>query len=252
MIVWGNSTITVNHYIGEFGQCCYSLSLLSLSNPMRLTCSVPQGSVIGPVKFIAYTEDIVETVDAFRVSHHLYADDTQLQDHMRIATIQANRLNLERCIDAIKNWCASRRMQLNGDKTEIIWYGSRANLKKLSSADTTLRIRSTIVKPVNSVRNLGVYMDSVLSMCTHIGKVSSVCFYHLRRLHQLRYAVSKSTMQRLVSALVLARIDYCNSVLTGLPAIMLAPLKRVMNAAVRLVTSLGVHDHVTPAMRELH
>ena len=62
---------------------------------LRLACSVPQGSVIGPVKFIPYTEDIVETVDAFRVNHHLYADDTQLQDHTRIATIQANRLDLE-------------------------------------------------------------------------------------------------------------------------------------------------------------
>ena len=59
-------------------------------------------------------------------------------------------------------------------------------------------------------------------------------------------------MQRLVSSLVLARIDYCNSVLAGLPAVTLAPLNRVMNAAVRLVASLGVRDHVTPAMRELH
>ena len=59
-------------------------------------------------------------------------------------------------------------------------------------------------------------------------------------------------MQRIVSALVLARIDYCNSVRTDLPAITLAPLKRVMNAAVRLMARLGVRDHVTPAMRELH
>ena len=62
-------------------------------------------SVIGPVKFIAYTENIPETVDAFQINHHLYADDTQLQDYMRKDTIQANRLNLELCIDAIKDQC---------------------------------------------------------------------------------------------------------------------------------------------------
>ena len=70
---------------------------------MRLTCSFPQGLVIGPVKFIAYTEDIVETVDAYRTNHQLYADATKLQDYMRIVTIQANRLNLERCIDAMQS-----------------------------------------------------------------------------------------------------------------------------------------------------
>ena len=48
------------------------------SNPVRFTCSVPQGSVIGPVKYTVNTEDIVETVDAFRINHQLYADDTQL------------------------------------------------------------------------------------------------------------------------------------------------------------------------------
>ena len=52
--------------------------------------------------------------------------------------------------------------------------------------------------------------------------------------------------------LVLARKDYCNSFLAGLPAVTLAPLNRVMNSAVRLVAGLGVRDHVTPAMRELH
>ena len=59
-------------------------------------------------------------------------------------------------------------------------------------------------------------------------------------------------MQRLVCALVLARLDYCNTVLAGLPASTLAPLQRVMNAAVRLVKGLSMRDHITSAMRDLH
>ena len=57
---------------------------------------------------------------------------------------------------------------------------------------------------------------------------------------------------RLVSALVISQLDYCNSVLTHLPVSTLAPLQRVLNAAVRLVPDLGPRDHVTPAMYELH
>ena len=60
------------------------------------------------------------------------------------------------------------------------------------------------------------------------------------------------TMQRLISAFVIARLDYSNSVMAGLPASSLAPLNRVLSAAVRLVAGLGPRDHVTDRMKRLH
>ena len=94
--------------------------MFKMSDSVSLICSVPQSSVIGPQKFVAYTEDIVETIETFMVNHHLYADDTQLQNHMRREAIQANCLKMEQCVAAIKVWCSSRRLQLNADKTEVI------------------------------------------------------------------------------------------------------------------------------------
>ena len=58
--------------------------------------------------------------------------------------------------------------------------------------------------------------------------------------------------QRLVSALVLSRLDYCNEVLSGFPSMTLDPLQRIFNAAVRLVAGLGPRDHVAEQMKELH
>ena len=55
-----------------------AVGLQAISYDSILTCSVPQGSVIDPHKFVGYTEDIVETIEAFMVIHHLYADDMQL------------------------------------------------------------------------------------------------------------------------------------------------------------------------------
>ena len=176
----------------------------TMSNPVSLTCSVPQGSVVGPQKFVAYTEDIVETIEAFMINHHLYADDTQLQNHMHREAIQANCRKMEQCVSATKDWCSSRRLQLNADNTKVTWFGCRANIKKLSQMDTKLHLGLIVVEPVTSVRNLGVYMDGELNMPVHIGKISSACFYHLRRFRQLRNIMSSATMQRLVSAFVLS------------------------------------------------
>ena len=79
--------------------------------------------------------------------------------------------------------------------------------------------------------------------------ISSACFYHLPRLRQLLNIMSSATMQRLICAFVVSRLDYCNSVLAGLPAVTLKPLQRVMNAAVRLVAGLGWRSHHTSVAR---
>ena len=53
-------------------------------------------------------------------------------------------------------------------------------------------------------------------------------------------------------SLVISRIDYCNSVLVGLPASTLAPLQRVQNAAARLILGESRRSHITPALKQLH
>ena len=94
----------LNWFKSYLSDCTQSFCVESkMSDPVSLTCSAQQGSVIGPQKFVAYTEDIVETIEAIIVNHHLYADDTQLQNHMRLEAIQANCQKMEQCVAAIKD-----------------------------------------------------------------------------------------------------------------------------------------------------
>jgi len=79
-----------------------------------------------------------------------------------------------------------------------------------------------------------------------------MCFYHLRRLRQLKRHVNVEVMKRLISAFVFRRLDYCNGILSDLPLATIAPLQRVQNAAARLVLGLSRSDHVRPVLRELH
>ena len=160
--------------------------------------------------------------------------------------------NLERCVGQIQDWCTLKRLQLNPDKTELIWFGSKANLAKLKADELCLHLGSVDIKLSTVVQDLGIWLDSELTMHDHISRIACSCFFRLHQLFQLRVVVCHSTMQRLISALVLSRLNYCDAVLSGLPSTTLDPLQWVLNAAVHLVAGLGPRDHVTEQMKELH
>jgi len=171
--------------------------------------------------------------------HHLFADDKQLYIGALPSEIHRCRHRLSSCVRDLQEWCASRRLQLNASKTELIWFGSRSSLSRLKPEDRTLEIGATVVKPTDVVGDLGVLLDSELTMKRHVSKTVSTCFCHLQRLRQLRRHVDIDTMKQLVSAFIFSRLDYCNAVLYGLPQSTISPLQRVENAAARVTLGLS-------------
>jgi len=89
-------------------------------------------------------------------------------------------------------------------------------------------------------------------MKQHINSVAITRLYHFRRLRQVRRRAGYDVTVRLVLAVVMSRIDYCNAVLARLPAATTEPLVRVQKAAARLVLHLGPRDYVTSALQQLH
>ena len=116
------------------------------------------------------TEDLPRTVfERYAIEHHLYVDDTQLLEESLITSVAASISHMEHCIDAMHTWCSSKCLQLNPTKTEIIWFGTRASLKRLQHTYISLHVGVVAIKPTSVVRDLGVLLDSELSMRQHIG-----------------------------------------------------------------------------------
>jgi hypothetical protein len=113
-------------------------------------------------------------------------------------------------------------------------------------------VGNDIIEPATVVCDLGVLLDSELSLKKHISKVASVCYFHLRRLKPIRRILGRQITTSLISSFLLNLLDYCNSVLAGLPRSSIAPLQCVQHAAARLICGLGPHDHVMPALYKLH
>jgi len=124
------------------------------------------------------------------VDHHLYADDKQLYS---ATTVTDNDIRCERlvnCILDVREWCAALRIQLNAQKTELVWFGSAANIRKMSAKNFTLSVAVTSScqwKRCTTYLDaaIGVYLDADMTMKHHNNRVTSNYFFQLRRLPQI-------------------------------------------------------------------
>ena len=136
------------------------------------------------------------------------------------------------------------------DQTEIMLIGTRQQLNKVNL--DTLTVGDTSVSTANEARNLGVWFDSQLNFNAHIRKTCSLSFGTLYKIRCIRKYLTFKSAQTLVLALVIGRLDYCNSLLYGLPASYINMLQRVQNAAARLISNTPRFGHISPVMKDLH
>jgi hypothetical protein len=145
---------------------------------------------------------------------------------------------------------SSNRLQLNIDKTDLLWCTTSRRLHQLPNE--ALSLGGCDILPSHTVRNLGALFDADLSMRSHIDFVVSRCFATLRQLRSIRHHVTAPVLQTLVTSLLLTRLDYCNGLLHGLPANQIRRLQSVQNAAARVIYNLRRSDHISDALVNLH
>ena len=233
-------------YISGRSQSVRLGSTSSPRTPVRF--GIPQGSVLGPILYVLYTADVAKIVESLGLRAHLYADDTQIYGSTSVSRPVELAELLLLVIDRVNNWMSSNRLRLNPDKTEFIWFGTRYQMSKLNP-----RSISVIPSSSTSVRDLGVMLDSELTMEGHVSKLCQSCFFQLRRLRSIRHSLSRHALLTLVHAFISSRLDFCNSVLYGISAYLLDRLQSILNAAARLILKISKYDHISGAMRdELH
>ena len=110
----------------------------------------------------------------------------------------------------------------------------------------------SLLHPVDSVRNLGVWFDADFSFSEHIKRTCKACFLHMRDLRRIRKYLTAEVAILAANALVSSRLDYCNSLFRGLSGFNQYKLQSIQNTLARIVTNHRKYAHVTPILQKLH
>ncbi|KAI4879044.1 hypothetical protein NFI96_030942, partial [Prochilodus magdalenae] len=121
----------------------------------------------------------------------------------------------------ISSWMTAHHLKLNPSKTELLFIPSTTGPHR----DLTISFGNSFITPTEDARSLGVILDGQLSFSAHIANLTRSCRFLLYNIRRIRPFLSQEATQLLVQSLVISRLDYCNSLLAGLPLRAIRPLQ---------------------------
>jgi len=170
----------------------------------------------------------------------------------RLSIIPNELITLQSCLSSLHVWFCENGMALNPSKSDAILFGTAQHLKTMSSL-TSVKIADSAIQFSDTVKILGVTLDSNLTLESHIKAISKSCFYHIRSFRQIRPSMDRSMAMAVASALVSARLDYVNSILFGCPQKHIYRLQRVQHVLARVVMQQAYRSSSsTELFKQLH
>ena len=193
----------------------------------KLRCGVPQGSILGPLLFIIYTNDIFLEIDETE-NIYMYADDTLLLNAGKTELQAVNQSQI--CFDKVIAWCDLNRLTINKDKTKHLCITNKKHI-----LNTTIHKGVETLGNVETYEYLGFNIDRKLTMNPYVDKVIKKVSYKLYTMNIMRRYITERTALMIYKVMVMPHFDYVDFVIDSATKEKTDRLERLHKRAIRTV-----------------
>ncbi len=158
--------------------------------------------------------------------------------------------SLETCIMYIHQWMLVNRFKLNNDKTDFLTFPPQSQSESFTT--DSLEIGTELIGTSTKAKNLGVIIDPRLSLSLHITVSCRSATYQLYCLNRIKHYLSSDVLKTAVHALISSKLDYCNSLLAGLPKHDIQKYQHIINSDTCLISGTQKHNHIILIFINLH
>lgn len=215
------------------------------SDYSNIVCGVPQGSILGPLLFLIYINDLPNNSDILNTI--IFADDTNLFHSHHDLNSLINIVNTE--LEKFSSWFKANRLSLNIKKTHFMIFHSRK--KPINHSYPAINISGFTIERVTSTKFLGIILDDHLTWIPHIKHVALKVAKNIGVINKVKHIFPEKLLLSLYYTMVFPYLSYCNIAWASTFSTSLKKLVLLQKRIVRIITLSSYLAHTQPLFDQL-
>ena len=222
------------------------VSILGFDSDLaNVSFGVPQGSVLGPLLFLVYINDLHQAIKYCTTRH--FADDTNLL--IKNSSLKQLKKHLNLDLRKLCNWLKANKISLNCSKTELILF---RHPNKHINYDLKIKIGGKRLQQSKSVKYLGIHLDPHLNWSSHVDNLSAKLNRMAGMLSIIRHYVPKNTLRNIYFAIFSSILTYGAQVWGQALNKQITRIQKIQNKAIRIISFADFKDSSTPLYHKLN
>ena len=200
-----------------------------VSSKLQITCGVPQGSILGPLFFLIYVNDLLDRFVGSEIYITLYADDTVLYTSDKCSSAASRRL--ENGLEELSSWCNENKLTINVRKTKHMIV---LPVNAVNNGNRVL-LNGTELDIVHCYNYLGVIIDDTLSFTSFLKEKCNKVNARIYQLGRMRKYISNDIASLIYKQTILPICEYADLMVESSPAGNIARLQTLQDRALRII-----------------